>query len=70
MRPARPVCVRCKAVMRIKKNGRVVKYDGHYAHGDEYECGECGLSIIGNFGHFYSDPSDRDVKEAVEVQHG
>lgn len=53
--PLRPVCVNCRVFMRCKKNDRCVAlqsggFDYQLWSGDQYQCPECGVSIVTAFG--------------------
>lgn len=41
------VCSKCKTVMRCKMNGLGIRFkEAHVYPGDEFECPECGATII------------------------
>jgi hypothetical protein len=41
------VCSKCKTVMRCKMNGLGIRFrEAHVYPGDEFECSECGATVI------------------------
>ena len=63
-----PVCVNCRNVMRIVKNGVTVSQNSNHAHqysGDKYWCNKCGVTVVMGFGNPFHNP---DVSPDIILQ--